>query len=90
MSRLQDALHESEEYQQIAGETGPSAEAKQATEPVSESVPEAVQPVAGLEKTDLEFWMQVASVFLLFLIWRELSRQNGAAVAQALANGGGA
>lgn len=40
----------------------------------AETVKEAVQPVIQLEKGDLEFLMQVMTVVLLFLIWREQTR----------------
>jgi hypothetical protein len=76
---FKDKLHESAEYQALAGDQ------QQDQEP--ETVPEAAGPVLQLEKTDLQFWMQVLTVLLLFLIWRELARENGAAVAQ-VANGG--
>lgn len=40
----------------------------------AETVGAAVSPVMQLEKTDVQFWCNVATVVLLFLIWRELSR----------------
>lgn len=38
------------------------------------SVGDALGPVLDWEKTDVEFWMQVAQVILLYLILRELRR----------------
>jgi len=75
---FQDKLHKSAEYQALAGEE----ESQEA-----ETVSEAAAPVLQLEKTDLEFWMQVLTVILLFLLWRELARSNGAAIRQ-VADGG--
>lgn len=85
---FRENLHESSEYQEIAGQA--ATEATQATQ-APEQVPDSVAPVISLEKGDLEFWMQVTTVILLFLIYRELARANGSAdVLAALANGGGA
>jgi hypothetical protein len=88
MARLNDYIRDTPEYQQItaakqrqqaADETGTDAPAE---------VPAQVAPVVSLEKGDLEFWMQVAAVVLLFLIYREMARANGAAAARGIAPGG--
>lgn len=39
-------------------------------------LPANADAVISFEKTDIQFWMQVATVVLLYLIWRELQAQN--------------
>ena len=43
------------------------------------TVGQTLGPVLDWEKTDVEFWMQVAQVVLLYLILRELRRRGGGA-----------
>lgn len=62
---FQEHIRQSDEYQQIAGQAEESAEA----------AAETAGTVIELEKSDVQFWTDVATVVLLFLIWREL--QNG-------------
>lgn len=62
---FQETIRESEEYQQITG----------AAEESAEQAAETAGTVITLEKSDVQFWTDVATVVLLFLIWREL--QNG-------------
>lgn len=80
---FRDKLHESSEFRQISGQ------AREAKQQADNPVPAEVQPVVSLEKTDIEFWMQVAIVVLLFLIYRELARANGHAAIAGLARGAG-
>ena len=81
---FKDALRETDEYQALASQSNGDGDEGQ---PANDVVPESVAPIVSLEKTDMEFWMQVVTVLLLFLIYRELSRANQAAIAQGLANG---
>ena len=85
MSNFRDKLHETPEYQATAGQQAQQQAQQQASQ--AETVTQAAGPVLQLEKGDLQFWTQVATMILLFLIWRELARQNGAAVEQ-MARGG--
>lgn len=68
MANFRDSLHQSPEFQ---------AATQAAQEQAPETPREAVQPVLQLEKGDMEFWMQVTTTVLLFLIWRELAAQGG-------------
>lgn len=62
MSNFRDTIHDSPQYQ-----------GQQANEQ-PETPAEAVEPLIQLEKGDMEFWMDVATVVLLFLIYREMLR----------------
>lgn len=68
---FREAIKETPEYQaQLA--------AQQPAQPeTADTVGEALAPVMSLEKGDLEFWSNVISVVLLFMIYRELVRQGG-------------
>lgn len=65
---MRETLRESHNLQDEAGGGGSGQ---------SDAVPQAVAPVISLEKTDVQFWLQVGQVVLLFLIWREMMRQGG-------------
>jgi len=63
-------IHELDEYQEI---TQPSPEQQAQT---AETAREAVDPVISLEKNDVQFWLQVAQVVLLFAIYRQLAMEG--------------
>lgn len=63
------SLHESEEFQAVSG----NGKGGQRQSQPNVEVPEPVDPVISLEKSDVEFWLQVAQLIMLYLIWRELS-----------------
>jgi hypothetical protein len=66
---FRENLHNSQEYQEVTGQAG-------ANTPVEERAQRDVPvagPVISLEKTDIEFWLQVLQVVLLILIYRELT-----------------
>lgn len=62
---FQDKIRQSDEFQEIAGAADEAAEAV-----------DTAGTVITLEKSDVQFWADVLTVVLLFLIWREL--QGGA------------
>lgn len=72
MSRLNDHLRQTPEYQAIAQQDTVEEPPDEA-----ETVADAVDPIIGLEKGKAEFWMDVAKLVLLYLILREL--QGGVA-----------
>jgi hypothetical protein len=70
---FRNELRKTDEFREIAGET-----ARDPSETRTVETPqEAVDPVMSLEKSDVQFWMQVVQVLLLYLILRELSRGGG-------------
>lgn len=77
---FQDSLRQSSEFQQLSGaQTTGSGQTGTAPDegPIEANVPGQVAPIVSLEKGDLELWLRVATVILLYLIWRELQRQGG-------------
>lgn len=64
---FRDTIRSSDEYQEIAGEAEESVE----------QAAETAGTVISLEKSDVQFWTDVLSVVLLFLIYRELLQMNG-------------
>lgn len=85
MANFRDKIRNSPEYREITQQTAADA----ATEPREvDTVSEAVDPVVSFEKGDIQFWMQVATVVLLLLIYRELAHASGQAIAQQMVNGG--
>lgn len=72
MPQFKDALREMPEYQAAMAAAEGASESEQV-----ETVEAAVEPVISLEKGDLEFWMQVTTVVLLYLIWREQAGRAG-------------
>lgn len=80
---FQEKLRESPEYKKAAGKT----EVQQQHTGTAE---DPMGPVLQFEKGDVEFWMQVAMVVLLFLIYRELARANGRVALQGIARGASA
>jgi hypothetical protein len=66
---FRENLRESDEYQEIAG----------AAEESAEQAAQTAGTVVELEKSDVQFWTDVLTVVLLFLIWQELRRQGGGA-----------
>ncbi len=77
---IRDKVQSSSEYQAIAsaqeGEAdgGTQQSTTQSRQTSATTVGTALGPVLDLEKGDAQFWMDVAKVVLLYLIWRELSR----------------
>ena len=76
---LKDQIHELDEYQNQQDQQGGQGQksAQQAAAAATrqqggDTVGDALDPVLDLEKTDVEFWTQVAQVVLLLLILREL------------------
>ncbi|WIV67548.1 hypothetical protein [Natrialbaceae archaeon AArc-T1-2] len=67
---VRDQIRNSEEYQQIV------AEQSQQQQQHASSPGEAVAPVVSLEKTDLHFLTQLAILFMLVLIYRELTSRG--------------
>lgn len=63
---FQEKIRQSDEFQEIAG----------AAEESAEQAAQTAGTVVTLEKSDVQFWTDVLTVVLLFLIWREL--QGGA------------
>ena len=85
MAEFRNQLRQTEEYQTLAGEEGQSGQGQPANGGGSG---QGLDPVLSLEKTDIEFWMQIITVVLLFLIWREMARSNGRAAVAGVASGG--
>lgn len=68
---FQETLQQTEEYKTL---TGNQDEGSAGTAPEqAATLAQATAPVIRLEKNDLQFWMNVATVILLFLIYRELA-----------------
>lgn len=66
---LKNKIQQSDEYQSL------TATEEVVEQPATTSNPrEAIDPVLSLEKSDVQFWLQVAQVLLLYLILRELQR----------------
>lgn len=70
---VKSQIHEMDEYQSAAQPESPGDTPRQPA--AGGTVRDSLSPVLDREKSDVEFWMQVAQVVLLFLILREL--QNG-------------
>lgn len=77
---VKDQIRDLDEYQ------APGQDGQQGGQPAATQAPAAsgqagttvgntLGPVLNWEKTDVEFWMQVAQVVLLYLILRELRRR---------------
>ncbi|AAY24953.1 head protein [Haloarcula hispanica virus SH1] len=76
---VKDQIRDLDEYQaQVqqaqAGQQQNARQAAAAATGQAGTVGNALGPVMNWEKTDVEFWMQVAQVVLLYLILRELRR----------------
>lgn len=79
---VRDQIHESDEYQALARQTGQNQQASQTRQRQTRTqaqgggvtVAQVLGPVTDWEKSDVEFWTQVAQLVLLYLIWRELRR----------------
>ena len=74
---IKDQIHDSEHYQsEREGDTSTSAvaaaEAATGTGQNQPGVQVQLGPVLDWEKTDVEFWTQVAQLVVLLLIYREL------------------
>lgn len=72
---LRETLRQTSEYRDLAepqgSDTGPDD-----TEPRRvETAEESVAPIISLERGDVQFWLQVIQVLLLYLILRELGRR---------------
>jgi len=78
---VKDQIRDLDEYQatqQQSGQGGQQNAAQVAAAATGQqggqTVGNALGPVLNWEKTDVEFWMQVAQVVLLYLILRELRK----------------
>lgn len=81
---IKDQIHASDEYQaQVQQNADQGTGEQQATAAAAnagvgngppQTVGSALGPVLNWEKTDVEFWMQVVQVVLLYLILRELQK----------------
>jgi len=78
---VKDQIRDLDEYQatqQQSGQGGQQNAAQAAAAATGQqggqTVGNALGPVLNWEKTDVEFWMQVAQVVLLYLILRELRK----------------
>lgn len=74
---VKDQIRELPEYQaQVQGQGGQGQGGPQATQAPTGQAPQTVGnslgPVLDWEKNDVEFWLQVAQVVLLYLLLREL------------------
>lgn len=66
-------IRDTPEYQALATQ----AEDREQQQRADAAPAAAVAPVLTLEKGDLEFWTQVATLVVLVLIYSELRRQGG-------------
>jgi len=77
---FKDQIRDLDEYQppdqggQQGGQQATTQAAAATGQQAGNTVGNALGPVLDWEKTDVEFWMQVAQVVLLYLILRELRR----------------
>lgn len=71
---LKEAIRETSEYQDIAEPPGAGTDADATETRRVESADAAVAPIISLERSDVQFWIQVIQVLLLYLILRELGR----------------
>jgi hypothetical protein len=70
---LKDTIHGMNEYQQLT--EPPDTPDQDVSEPRRVETPtQAVSPVISLERGDVQFWLQVIQVILLYLILREIGR----------------
>jgi len=70
---LQEHLQQTSEYQQLT--EPPDTPDQDVSEPRRVETPtQAVSPVISLERGDVQFWLQVIQVILLYLILREIGR----------------
>lgn len=67
-----DFIHNTDEFREIIGEGQQAVETDRRRR--AETPQQAVEPIVSLEKSDVQFWIQVAQLVLLYLILRELSR----------------
>jgi len=72
---MRNKLRSSDEFQEIAEPAAATADAVE--DETADTVADAAAAIINLEQGDAEFWLDVLTVVLLFLIYRELSRQNG-------------
>ncbi|ALJ99686.1 head protein [Haloarcula californiae icosahedral virus 1] len=77
---VKDQIRDLDEYQppdqggQQGGQQATTQAAAATGRQGGQTVGTALGPVLDWEKTDVEFWMQVAQVVLLYLILRELRK----------------
>jgi len=70
---FQEAIRQTPEYQAMQAQGNGQATTQQQGQ-TQVQTPGEIDAIVSLEKTDLEFWLQVATFFLLYLIYRELQR----------------
>jgi hypothetical protein len=75
MGNFRNNLRDSDEFQEI--EDAAAATADAVDDETADTVADAADAIFNLEQGDAEFWLDVLTVVLLFLIYRELARRNG-------------
>jgi hypothetical protein len=75
MGNFRNNLRSSDEFQEIAEPAAAASDAVQ--DETADTVADAAAAIINLEQGDAEFWLDVLTVVLLFLIYREMARQNG-------------
>lgn len=73
---IREHIQQSDEFQEIAvtqqqNQQG-GGQSPRTTQSGADTVAGSLAPLLDLEKTDVEFWLQVAQTILLFMILREL------------------
>lgn len=72
---IRDKIHESEEYKAMTGQPASTSGASGGqSSPSSATVGAAMAPVLEIPRDDAELYLDVLTVVLLFLIWREVAR----------------
>ena len=69
---LRETIQQLPEYQEMAGVDDIDMDVSEPRR--VETATEAVSPVISLERGDVQFWLQVIQVILLYLILREIGR----------------
>jgi hypothetical protein len=74
---FKEHLRETPEYQAATADSTGQGNGQATTQsggqdPVEAPVPGEVRPIVSLEKGDLEFWLRVVTVVLLYMILQEL------------------
>jgi hypothetical protein len=75
MGNMRNTLRNSDEFQEIAEPAAATADAVE--DETADTVADAADAIINLEQGNAEFWLDVLTVVLLFLIYREMARQNG-------------
>ena len=70
---IREQIRATDEYQALAAQEEGSATTTSTPSPTPNTVGASLGPLLDVEKTDAMFWMQVAQVILLYLMYRELA-----------------